>query len=202
MGVGVVVGVGVGVGVGEALQAPLTISCGHYSHTNPRSHPSPDGLAAMPTLTLTLPQPFTRWLSGDTGVAMDPLDADEPDVTEYHHLPDCEALAEQVKCCLEESDEVTKDFTTLFDDGLFRFDTSRIPEAVQLFRALDVKHEPLSLIPPQARRRLQTTADHRRPLQTTAHHCRPLPTADHCRPLQTPQSRCGHAMGRHAVGMP
>ena len=107
----------------------------------------------MPTRTLTLPQPLTRWLSGDTGVAMDPLDADEPDVTEYHHLPDCEALAEQVKCCLQESDqgsnptptptptltlpptpsptptpypcalplqeseEVTKDFTTLFDDG-------------------------------------------------------------------------------------
>jgi len=90
-----------------------------------------------------------RWLSGDASVAMDRLDADEPDVTDYHHLPDCEALAEQVKCCLQESEEVTKDFTTLFDDGLFRFDTSRIPEAVQLFRALDVKHEPLSLIPPQ-----------------------------------------------------
>ena len=35
-------------------------------------------------------------------MVMDPLDADEPDVSEYHHLPDCEALAEQVKCCLQE----------------------------------------------------------------------------------------------------
>ena len=25
-------------------------------------------------------------------------------MTEYHHLPDCEALAEQVKCCLQESE--------------------------------------------------------------------------------------------------
>lgn len=90
-----------------------------------------------------------KWLTGDDAVVMDPLDAEEPDITEHHHLPDTEALAERVKCCLQESEEVTKDFTTLFDDGLFRFDTSRIPEAVQLFRALDVKHEPLSLIPPQ-----------------------------------------------------
>jgi len=90
-----------------------------------------------------------KWLVGADGVAMDPLDAEEPDVSEYHQLPDTEALAERVKCCLQESEEVTKDFTTLFDDGLFRFDTSRIPEAVQLFHALDVKHEPLSLIPPQ-----------------------------------------------------
>ena len=67
----------------------------------------------------------------------------------YHHLPDCEALSERVKCCLQESEEVTKDFTTLFDETLFKFDTSLIPEAVALYDKLDVKHEPLSLIPPQ-----------------------------------------------------
>lgn len=55
----------------------------------------------------------------------------------------------QVRCCLEETEEVTKDFTTLFDDTLFKFDTSLIPEAVKLYETLDVKHEPLSLIPPQ-----------------------------------------------------
>ena len=37
----------------------------------------------------------------------------------------------------------------LFDDALFKFDTRAIPEAVSLFEALGVKHEPLSLIPPQ-----------------------------------------------------
>jgi len=89
-----------------------------------------------------------RWLThGD--VTMDPIDAEDPDVAEYHQLPDSEALAERVRCCLEETEEVTKDFTTLFDDSLFKFDTSLIPEAVGLYQQLDVKHEPLSLIPPQ-----------------------------------------------------
>ena len=50
---------------------------------------------------------------------------------------------------LQESEEVTKDFTTLLDDSLFAFDTSLIPEAVSLYEKLEVDHEPLSLIPPQ-----------------------------------------------------
>ena len=91
---------------------------------------------------------LVRWLTGGD-VQMDANDAEDPDVTEYHQLPDSEALAERVRCCLEESEEVTKDFTTLFDDTLFKFDTSLIPEAVSLYDELDVKHEPLSLIPPQ-----------------------------------------------------
>ena len=41
-----------------------------------------------------------RWLThGD--VTMDPIDAEDPDVAEYHQLPDSEALAERVRCCLE-----------------------------------------------------------------------------------------------------
>lgn len=91
---------------------------------------------------------LVRWLTGND-VVMDTNDADDPDITEYHQLPDSEALAERVRCCLQETEEVTKDFTTLFDDTLFKFDTSLIPEAVSLYAELDVKHEPLSLIPPQ-----------------------------------------------------
>lgn len=90
------------------------------------------------------------WLTGTGGeVTMDPIDAEDPDVSDYHQLPDSEALAERVRCCLQETEDVTKDFTTLFDDALFKFDTSIIPEAVDLYHKLDVKHEPLSLIPPQ-----------------------------------------------------
>jgi len=90
-----------------------------------------------------------RWLTASDEMAMDPIDAEEPDIADYHHLPDSEVLAERVRCCLQETEEVTKDFTTLFDDSLFKFDTSLIPEAVELYRKLDVKHEPLALIPPQ-----------------------------------------------------
>lgn len=89
-----------------------------------------------------------KWLT-NASVSMDPIDAEDPEITEYHQLPDSEALAERVRCCLQEAEEVTKDFTTLFDDTLFKFDTSIIPEAVDLYQKLDVKHEPLSLIPPQ-----------------------------------------------------
>jgi len=90
-----------------------------------------------------------RWLTNHADVTMDTIDAEDPDITEYHHLPDSEALAERVRCCLQETEEVTKDFTTLFDEHLFKFDTSLIPEVVTMYDELDVKHEPLSLIPPQ-----------------------------------------------------
>jgi intraflagellar transport protein 52 len=58
-------------------------------------------------------------------------------------------LADRLRSCLQESDELPKDFTTLFSNNLFKFDTDLIPEAIDLFRQLNVKHEPLTLIPPQ-----------------------------------------------------
>lgn len=82
-------------------------------------------------------------------VNFDPVDAEDPDVSEYYYLPDTHALAERLRSCLQESEELPKDFTQLFDDALFKFDTNLIPEAVKLYEALNVKHEPLSLIPPQ-----------------------------------------------------
>lgn len=38
---------------------------------------------------------------------------------------------------------------TLFNDKLYKFDTNLIPESIELFKDLGVKHEPLTLIPPQ-----------------------------------------------------
>ena len=37
----------------------------------------------------------------------------------------------------------------LFDDELFAFDTKLVPETVKLYKDLRLKHEPLSLIPPE-----------------------------------------------------
>lgn len=42
-----------------------------------------------------------------------------------------------------------RDFTTLFHNKLYKFDTDLIPEAIKLYTTLGVKHEPLTLIPPQ-----------------------------------------------------
>lgn len=38
---------------------------------------------------------------------------------------------------------------TLFNEKLYRFDTDLIPESLKLFQEFGIKHEPLTLIPPQ-----------------------------------------------------
>ncbi|CAK4305901.1 unnamed protein product [Aphanomyces euteiches] len=90
-----------------------------------------------------------RWLLKDKEIQLDPLDAEDPDLSDYNRLPDTQALSERLRSCMQEGEELPKDFTKLFDNTLFKFDTSLIPDAVALFKELGVKHEPLSLIPPQ-----------------------------------------------------
>jgi intraflagellar transport protein 52 len=76
--------------------------------------------------------------------------SDDADFNEkYEYLPDTEALAERLRSCLQESEEVNRDFTKLFDDKLFSFNTDLIKPAIDLYKDLRIKHEPLSLIPPQ-----------------------------------------------------
>ncbi|KAJ3076628.1 Intraflagellar transport protein 52 [Podochytrium sp. JEL0797] len=82
-------------------------------------------------------------------VVLNPIDANEPDVSDYHYLPDTAKLAENLRSCLLESEDVPKDFTTLFDVKLFNFDTMLVPEAINLYDELRLKHESLSLIQPQ-----------------------------------------------------
>ncbi|KAI9353849.1 hypothetical protein BDR26DRAFT_910587 [Obelidium mucronatum] len=88
-------------------------------------------------------------LTSNDKVVLNPIDANEPDVSDYHYLPDTAKLSENLRSCLQESEDVPKDFTTLFDVKLFNFDTSLVPEAIKLYDELRLKHEPLSLIQPQ-----------------------------------------------------
>ncbi|KAF1333152.1 Intraflagellar transport protein 52, partial [Globisporangium splendens] len=90
-----------------------------------------------------------RWLLKDKAINFNAVDAEDPDLSEYNRLPDTQALSERLRSCMQESEELPKDFVRLFDDSLFKFDTSLIPEAVSLHRELGVKYEPLTLIPPQ-----------------------------------------------------
>lgn len=99
-----------------------------------------------------------RWLLKDKTIQFDPVDAEDPDLSEYNRLPDTQALSERLRSCMQESEELPKDFTKLFDSTLFKFDTSLIPEAVSLYKELGVKHEPLTLIPPQVLARCQRVA--------------------------------------------
>ena len=73
----------------------------------------------------------------------------DAEIADYRHLPNTEALAERLRPCLEENEPLPKDFTKLFDDKLFQFDTKLIPESAKLYEQLGVKKETLSLIPPQ-----------------------------------------------------
>lgn len=40
---------------------------------------------------------------------------------------------------VQEGEELPKDFTTMFNDDLFRMHTNYVPEAVRLYALLDVK---------------------------------------------------------------
>lgn len=73
----------------------------------------------------------------------------EIELSDYNHVPDITALADRLRSCLQESDELPKDFTTLFNERLYKFDTDLIPECLDLYKNVGVKHEPLTLIPPQ-----------------------------------------------------
>lgn len=64
-------------------------------------------------------------------------------------VPDTARLAERLRMCLQESDEMPADTTRLFDEKLFSINTNLVPSCIHAFEQLSVKHEPLKLITPQ-----------------------------------------------------
>lgn len=52
-------------------------------------------------------------------------------ISDYNMLPDIAKLAGQLKTCLQESDDVPRDITMLFDNSLFKLDTSLVPNAIK-----------------------------------------------------------------------
>lgn len=90
-----------------------------------------------------------KWLLTDGEAEFERNIKEDPELSEYVHVPDITALADRLRSCLQESDDLPRDFTTLFNDKVYKFDTDLIPEAIKLFDTLSVKHEALTLIPPQ-----------------------------------------------------
>lgn len=91
-----------------------------------------------------------KWLLSKDGEAeFERYVQEEPEISEYNHVPDITALADRLRSCLQESDEIPKDFTTLFTQKLYKFDTDLVPESIDLYKSLGVKHEPITLIQPQ-----------------------------------------------------
>ncbi|KAI8920091.1 hypothetical protein DFJ77DRAFT_427120 [Powellomyces hirtus] len=82
-------------------------------------------------------------------ISLNSIDANEPDISDYHYLPSTAALSSTLRSCLQESEELPKDFTSMFDMNLFCFDTTLIPAAVKAYAELGVRKESLTLIQPQ-----------------------------------------------------
>lgn len=83
------------------------------------------------------------------GLPLDRIDEDAPELGPMQTVPDTASLAERLRVCLQEREELPADFTQLFDQSLFKFDSNHIPEVAALFKELNVVKKPLSLIPPE-----------------------------------------------------
>lgn len=66
----------------------------------------------------------------------------------YQRIPDIAALASRFKPCLQEPEELPRDFRKMFRDDLFEFNMKIVPEVCELYKTLKVKKDTLSLIPP------------------------------------------------------
>lgn len=88
------------------------------------------------------------WLLNDIDLDMT-SDRQDSELSEYTAVPHIEALSQSLKPCLQGIEELPRDFTKLFDSGMFNFDTSLIPQTIHLYDVLGVPHDPLTLIPPQ-----------------------------------------------------
>ena len=86
---------------------------------------------------------------GGANVLHDRIDIDRPEYGDAQPLPNTASLADRLRSCLQEPEELPVDFTALFDTSLFKFDTALIPAAIALYKQLRVAHTPLSLIAPQ-----------------------------------------------------
>ncbi|XP_064089460.1 intraflagellar transport protein 52 homolog [Macrobrachium nipponense] len=77
------------------------------------------------------------------------IDADDPEISDYNMTPDVGSLAEGLRTCLQESEEVPTDYTQLFDTHLTSIDMQLVPASIDAYSKVNVKHEPLRLITPQ-----------------------------------------------------
>lgn len=89
-----------------------------------------------------------QWLH-NPDFKLNSIDAEDPEVSDYHFLPKTSAMAEELRSCMQEGDETPRDFTQLFERDLFNIDTDVVPDAVRAYEKLNVVHEPLQLINPE-----------------------------------------------------
>ena len=55
-------------------------------------------------------------------------------MSDYHVTPNLADLSERPKCCLQESDELPRDISSLFNASLYHFDASLLPNVIRFVR--------------------------------------------------------------------
>ncbi|GFQ82270.1 intraflagellar transport protein 52 homolog [Trichonephila clavata] len=84
-----------------------------------------------------------------SGLLLNAIDADDPEISDYHMIPSIAKLAEHTFSCLQECDEIPSDPSVLFRSSLFQFDNKVLPKVLDAYKDLNMKHEPLKLIMPR-----------------------------------------------------
>ena len=70
--------------------------------------------------------------SGGGGLELNRIDAEDPEISDYNMIPDTCKLADQLRVCLQESDQVPADYTRLFNTRLYSISTSLVPAAIKV----------------------------------------------------------------------
>jgi intraflagellar transport protein 52 len=70
-------------------------------------------------------------------------------IDERKTVPDIEALSERLRSCLQRSEPLPQDLSSLRCTDMFGINTDLIPDVVNLYKKLKIKKEPLTIIPPQ-----------------------------------------------------
>ena len=70
-------------------------------------------------------------------------------INDYIYIPNIISISDKVKSCLDEAKEPPANFNELYDMNMFKIDNDLVPEAIDLYDKLHVKHEILGIIPPQ-----------------------------------------------------
>uniref|UniRef100_A0A1I7XNW1 mannosyl-oligosaccharide 1,3-1,6-alpha-mannosidase n=1 Tax=Heterorhabditis bacteriophora TaxID=37862 RepID=A0A1I7XNW1_HETBA len=86
------------------------------------------------------------------GFELNKIDAMEPELSDYHPIPDHVYLSDQLKVCMQEGDfdlTIGADFMKSFEQSLCSFDLNMWPKALRAYDQIGVKAEPLTLIVPQ-----------------------------------------------------
>ena len=70
-------------------------------------------------------------------------------ISDYIYIPNIISISDKVKSCLDEAKEPPANFNDLFDMNMYKIDNDLVPESIELYDKLHVKHEILGIIPPQ-----------------------------------------------------